>query len=197
MKRFFIILAAVVMTATTMSAQIAPGMKYKELKDIYNYKDYVKSVNDPYSKGWAGLASAVVPGLGQLICKEGGRGIAIFAGDAAFGIAAGLCVNKFYDYVQRDANGKVMRDADGGLIITDEKAAMKWGLGLIGVSAGNMVYWIWNMCDAVKVAKVKNMYFQDLQGGRAFEFELYPTVNYALTSDGSKPVAGMTLSMRF
>ena len=60
-----------------------------------------------------------------------------------------------------------------------------------------MVYWIWNMCDAVKVAKVKNMYFQDLQGGRAFEFELYPTVNYALTSDGSKPVAGMTLSMRF
>ncbi|MBR4818303.1 MAG: hypothetical protein IKZ72_06680 [Bacteroidales bacterium] len=197
MKRILIMLAAVVFTATTLSAQIAPGMKYRELKGIYNPKEYFKSSVDPYSRGWSGLASAVVPGLGQLVCGEAGRGIAVFAGDFAFGVAAGVCVNKFYDYVQRDANGNIQRDADGNLVITDEKAALKWGLGLIGVAAGNAVYWVWNICDAVKVAKVKNMYYQDLQGGRAIDIDLYPSVDFAMTSNGMTPVTGMTLSMKF
>ena len=48
MKKLFIMLAAVVLTATTLSAQVAPGMKYKELKNIYNAKDYVQSSADPY-----------------------------------------------------------------------------------------------------------------------------------------------------
>jgi len=60
-----------------------------------------------------------------------------------------------------------------------------------------MGYEIWNICDAVRVAKVKNMYYQDMTGGRSFEMDMYPSVQYALTSDGAKPVAGMTLSMRF
>lgn len=37
---------------------------------------------------------------------------------------------------------------------------------------------------------------QDLQK-HAFEFNMYPTVNYAMTSNGMKPVAGMTMSMQF
>ena len=197
MKRFFIIFAAVIMTAATLSAQVVPDMKYKELKDIYNPKDYVKSSNDPHISGLYGLASAVVPGLGQIVCGEVGRGVAVIAGDAAFGVAATVCVYKFLDYVEKDTNGNYMKDADGLFVVTDENAAKKWGYGLIGVAAGNLVYWVWNICDAVKVARVKNMYFQDLNGGRAMEINMYPTVNLAMTSQGTTPVAGMALSLQF
>ena len=197
MKRFFIILAAAVMTATALSAQVVPGMKYGELKKIYNAKDYVRSSDDPHISGLYGLASAFVPGLGQAVCGEVGRGIAVFAGDAAFGVAATVCVNKFLDYVEKDADGKYVKGEDGLFVVTDEKAAKKWGLGLIGVAVGNAVYWVWNICDAVKVAKIKNMYYQDLHGGRALEINLYPTVDYAMTSTGTAPVAGMTLSLQF
>ena len=197
MKRFLLIFAAAVMTAATLSAQVVPGMKYKDLKGIYNPKDYVKSSNDPYMSGLYGLASAVVPGLGQIISGEVGRGVAVIAGDAAFGVAATVCVYKFLDYVEKDANGNYIKDADGLFVVTDENAAKKWGYGLIGLAAGNMVYWIWNICDAVKVARVKNMYFQDLNGGRAMEINMYPTVNLAMTSQGATPVAGMALSLQF
>ena len=197
MKRLFIILAAAIMAATTLSAQVAPGMKYRDLKNIYNAKDYVKSSNDPYMSGLYGLASAVVPGLGQIISGEVGRGIAVIAGDAAFGVAATACVYKFLDYVEKDANGNYMKGEDGLFVVTDENAAKKWGLGLIGVAAGNMIYWVWNICDAVKVTKIKNMYFQDLNGGRAMEFNMYPSVDIAMTSMGTAPVAGMTLSLQF
>ena len=87
MKRFFIMLAAVVLTATTLSAQIVPGMKYRDLKNMYNPRQYVRNAADPYSKGWSAVASAVVPGLGQMICKETGRGIGILAGDVALSVA--------------------------------------------------------------------------------------------------------------
>ena len=196
MKRIAFILAILVMTATSISAQVVPGMKYSELKDIYNPRNYVKTDADPYSMLWSGVASFAVPGLGQLICKETGRGIAIFAGDVAFGMAGGFCANKFRDYCEKDANGKYKKDADGNLVVTDENAAKKWGIAFLGVAAGNFCYWIWNICDARKVAKVKNMYYQDLQK-HAFEFNMYPTVNYAMTSNGMKPVAGMTMSMQF
>ena len=197
MKRLLIILAAAVMTATTLSAQVAPGMKYRDLKDIYNARDYVKSSNDPYASGLYGLASAVVPGLGQIISGEVGRGIGVIAGDAAFGVAATVCVYKFLDYVEKDANGNYIKGDDGLFVVTDESAAKKWGLGLIGLSVGNMVYWVWNICDAVKVAKVKNMYFQDLNGGRAVEINMYPSVDIAMTSMGAAPVAGMTFALSF
>ena len=197
MKRFFIILAAAIMAATSISAQVVPGMKYRDLKNIYNPKDYVKSSGDPHLTGLYGLASAVVPGLGQLFCGEVGRGLAVYAGDAAFGVAATVCVYKFLDYVEKDADGKYVKDENGLLVVTDENAAKKWGYGLIGVAAGSVVYWIWNICDAVKVAKIKNMYYQDLTGGRTMEFSMYPTVEVAMTSKGAAPVAGMTLSLQF
>ena len=196
MKRIVFILAIFVMTATSISAQVIPGMKYSELKDIYSPRSYVRTSADPYSPFWSGVASFAVPGLGQLICKETGRGIAVFAGDVAFGVAGGYCIDKFLDYCEKDANGNYKKDADGGLVVTDEKAAKKWGAAFLGVAAGNLCYWVWNICDARKVAKVKNMYYQDLQK-HAFEFDMYPTFDYAMTSNGMKPVAGMTLSLQF
>lgn len=196
MKRLVLIIAAVVLFGSSLSAQVVPGMKYKELKNMYTPKMYVKSPVDPYSTFWSGAGSFVVPGLGQLICGETGRGIAVFAGDAAIGIAAGLCADKFMSYAQKDASGKYMRDSNGTLIMTDDKAAMRWGLGTLGVSLAGCAYWIWNICDAVRVAKVKNMYYQDLNGN-SLVIDMYPSIDYTMTAEGFAPVTGMTLSLKF
>ena len=196
MKRIAILFAVVILTATSLSAQIVPGMKYRELKKIYNTKEYVKSDVDPYSKGWSGLASFVVPGLGQLICGETGRGLAVFAGDAVLGIATSICANKYISYIQKDADGHYIKDVQGGFALTDEHTAWKWGGAMLGFAAANLAYWIWNICDARDVAKVKNMYYQELQMSPV-EFKMYPSVSYINTSNGYKPVTGMTLSLQF
>ena len=100
-------------------------------------------------------------------------------------------------YVQKDANGKYVTDANGHYVYTDEKAARNWALAIAGVGVANLAYLIWDICDARKVATVKNMYYQDLMGVRAMEVNLYPSVDLAMTANGTKPVAGFTLSMQF
>ena len=196
MKRFIIIFAAVILAASTMSAQTV-SKKYKDLRDTYNPKEYVKSANDPYNRGLAGLGSFFVPGLGQIIVGEGGRGLGIFCGDALLGLAGGVCAYKALEYVEKDASGNYMKDADGNLVVKDEKAFKKWGLSMIGLGCATLIYDFWNICDAVKVAKVKNMYYQDLQGSRSMELKFYPSVDYAMTSNGNQAVAGMTVALRF
>ena len=197
MKRIVLLIAAVVLTATSLSAQIVPGMKYKDVKDMYNPRMYVKSVADPYSPAWAGIGSFFVPGLGQLVSGEAGRGIAIFGGNAAFGLAEFVFAHKYVGYIEKDANGNYVKDSDGTYLLTDKKAAMGWGGALLGTSLAHLAFEIWNICDAVKVARVKNMYYQDLQSLRSVEMGLYPSVDFARSGDGFQPVASMTIAVRF
>ena len=197
MKRIVVLIAALVFAATALSAQVAPKMKYKELKGTYNSKEYVKSTTDPYSPGWSGFASFVLPGLGQVIAGETGRGIAFFAGDVGFSVATALCADKFLEYVQTDANGKPVKDGNGKYVYTNENAAGTWAMVVVGVSAAAVAYYIWNISDARKVAKVKNMYYQDLAGKHAVGLDLYPSLDYAMTGTGGRIVPGMTLSLQF
>ena len=88
MKRFIIILAIAMASALGASAQVAnteltEGMKYKQLKHMYNYKEYSETMYDRYSPAGAGIASFFIPGLGQMISREVGRGFAWFGGAAA------------------------------------------------------------------------------------------------------------------
>ena len=138
-----------------------------------------------------------MPGLGQAVCGEVGRGLAFFGGEIAFDIVGSAFAYKMLSYVQKDANGNYVTDADGKYVYTDEKAAQKWALAIAGVGVANLAYLIWDICDARKVAKVKNMYYQDLMGVRAMEVNLYPSIDLAMTANGAKPVAGFTLSMQF
>ena len=56
---------------------------------------------------------------------------------------------------------------------------------------------IWSIVDAVRVAKVKNMYEQDLRKKYSLDVDLYPSVNYVQTSGGVKPTAGLSLALKF
>lgn len=149
---------------------IEPGMKYREIRKLYDPKMYVRGLVQNHNPGWSGVASYFIPGLGQMICGEVGRGFA-FLGGSIVGISM-------------LTTGSLM-DADSGVLI-----------GFLGL-AGYLTANIWSIVDAVQVAKVKNMYEQDLYRNWSFEMDLYPSVQSVKTPSGLKPAAGMTFAIRF
>jgi hypothetical protein len=55
---------------------------------------------------------------------------------------------------------------------------------------------ICSIVDAVRVAKVRNMYERDLYK-KMYSLDLHPSVNHILTPTGSQPTAGFTLALNF
>lgn len=130
------LLACMLVLTTVCNAQ------YKVNKTIYNYRLYRPQVGDPYNPRYAGLESALVPGLGQMLAGEGRRGAAFL------GSFAGAMV-LFYV-----GSGISKADIDDGGDGSSGSALM-----LVGSSGVTVVY-IWAIVDAVRVAKVSNMAFQ-------------------------------------
>ncbi len=151
--------------------EIREGMKYKEYKKLYDTKYYVHDAADEYSTTWAGVASFFIPGLGQGVAGEWGRAAAIFGGDVALSIAVAI-------------------------LGQDESTAPIALVPLIGLGALD----IWSIIDAVHVAKVKNMYYQDIRSRRAaLDVQLTPFFAYTPTnvSGGLQPAAGLSLKVSF
>ena len=144
-------------------------MKYKEMAKTYDYRLYQKSLYDRYSPVGSGIASFFIPGLGQMICGEWGRGFAYLGGHVGCNILIGLSA-----------------------------IAEKDTLVLMGL-AGILAIDICSIVDGVRVAKVKNMYMEDLRksGYYGLDVDLYPSVNYVRTISGVQPTAGMTLALKF
>ncbi len=157
-------------------AGIRPGMKYKELKTLYNPREYVSVMGDVHP-AWSGVASFLIPGLGQGINNEWGRAAGQFFGSYGLILAGSLC-----------ASG-IAASADG----------YNPTLGVVSIACilGALGLDIWSIVDAVKIAKIKNMYQQDLRKLYAVDIDLYPTVNYAYTASGLTPAVGMTLALKF
>ncbi len=159
---------------------IVEGMKYREYKDFYDAKFYVHQPGDPYSRGWAGVASFFIPGLGECIDGEWGRGLAFFGANLGLGL---LGLSQRTAYV--DSYGYTTYQYNG----------LYWG-----ILAARIALNIWSICDAVHVAKVKNMYYQDLRGQRAsLDFNIEPFITYAQTETLSspRPVAGISMRVLF
>ncbi|MBR5702648.1 MAG: hypothetical protein IKX45_00160 [Bacteroidales bacterium] len=195
MKKILITVIVALM-ALSANAQVAPGMKYKDLKKVYNSKEYVQQAIDPYRVGWTKFFTFFTPGIGQIMMGEVGRGF-IFVG------AEVICTSIVSDswdglkpYLVVDANGTVTG-------VSDKDAAKKHITGILVGLAGTLATSIWACIDAGKIAKVKNMYYQDMYGRQASVnvglepyFSLAPT---AATPSGSSitPAAGMSLKLRF
>ena len=151
------------------SLAVAPMMKYKEMAKVYDYRLYQKSLYDRYSPAGSGIASFFIPGLGQMICGEWGRGLAYLGGHVGCTILTSLSA------------------------IAESDTLVLMGL------AGTLAIDICSIVDGVRVAKVKNMYMEDLRksGYYGLDVDLYPSVNYVRTTSGVQPTAGMTLALRF
>ncbi|MBR5835522.1 MAG: hypothetical protein IKY66_05095 [Bacteroidales bacterium] len=155
------------------AAGVVPGMKYKQIKNLYNHKDYTSTMADRYNPTWAGIASFFVPGLGQIVCDEVGRGIAWLCAYVGCGIVAGV--------------------GAGLSEYGSESGAVTCGVAAAGVLAVNVC----SIIDGIRVAKKKNMYEQDLRKVFTCDVDLYPSVNYVQTMHGVQPTAGLTLAMKF
>lgn len=154
---------------------IKPGMKYSELKYLYNYSAYVRMPSDPYSPAWSGVASFFIPGLGQMICDELGRGFAFLGGQLALGLAGTLIPSALIAHDYWMAASSIIIVASTGMVALD----------------------IWSIIDAVQVAKVKNMYTQDLRHNYSFDLKLHPSVNMVSVGSKIQPTVGMTLALNF
>lgn len=156
--------------------RVVRGMKYRQYKRFYNTKNYKSQPNDRYSVGSAGFASFIIPGLGQALVDEWGRGAAFFIGNVT--LNAIMLNNISYDFDQKQ---------------------YRYSENLGYLFAAALALNIYSVLDAIHVAKVKNMYYQDLYGQMAssgLKIEPY----FAFTPSGAnrmQPAAGLSLSLSF
>lgn len=144
-----------------------PNVPYRILKNEYNPRDYVSSGYDKYSPGLAGVLSFLIPGLGQGICNEWGRACGFFFGNLALQSTGYVCAAN-QSYVP---------------------ALIAYGAAL-GLD-------IWCICDAVSVAKVKNMYYND-NGYSSLNFRIEPTFAYVPSSPNAlQPTYGLSMKVSF
>lgn len=122
-----------------------------------------------------------------MISGETGRGLAFLGGSIGCGVVAGIGYGMFYaSNIDRISNDSYYTPSTSGL-----------PLMLVGALGGAAVG-IWSIIDAVKVAKVNNMYFQDKVGNKV-KLEVLPYVDYAHygLSGQANPVGGLSLSIKF
>lgn len=153
---------------------LRPGMKYRELLQYYDYRDYYMYYGyEPYSPPVVGLCSLLIPGLGQMISGEVGRGLGFLGGAAACYALCGVSL----------AAALANPSFDTTLMLIPY-------IALLAVDIAAIV-------DAVRVAQVKNMYCSDLQQ-LSFGLDLTPYVDFAWAGHNmAQPVAGFSLRMSF
>lgn len=154
---------------------VVPFMSYRHLKYIYDFRDYVYSYMDRFNPGWIGFASFMLPGLGEFICDEWGRGLGKLAGAAA--CAATGAYFTVSSYV--DDNWQ-----------TDIAFAVIFYAAALGFD-------IWSIVDAIRIAKVRNMYESDMREKYAFDLNLFPSIDYIPFGNSIQQTAGLTLALRF
>lgn len=158
-------------------------MAYNDYKDLYDPKTYARQEFDPYSPFGSGVASFFIPGLGQIINGEAGRGAWMLFGDVALitggFLSAGL-------WTTTDSTGKKVTTTGGTIC-----ACVCW--------AGSLAWTIWSIVDAANIAKIKNLYYRDCQKltSKFVDLSLMPSLEFVPTAQGTQTAAGLTLAVRF
>ena len=165
-----------------LSLSTVQAQNYKLNKQVYDYKMYTPQPGDPHNPTVMGVASFFIPGLGQMLSGETGRGLGFLGGTVASGVLAGVGMAQFYD-ANVNTNSSTVSSEGAGLMIA----------GALAAAAIN----IWSIVDAVRVAKVNNMYMQDMRENTGMKIELTPFVdsnNYLGEINAS---AGLSLKVTF
>lgn len=155
---------------------IVPGMRYKDYSKYYKLSDYKSEPGDKYSPALSGVCSFFIPGLGQIVSGEYGRGAGWLLG--YFGLSA---VTSAW---------LVTATGDGAFIS-----------GAVVMPIVMFSYNIANIVDAVNVAKKKNMYTRDVRRMTSgVDINLAPYVSTVKLMPGlkkSEPIVGLALNINF
>jgi len=185
-----VILLSVILLAIFSSTTNAQYYKVNKLK--YDSRLYTLEFGDPYNPALSGVCSWLIPGLGQVICGETGRGLAFFGGYAACGVV--FMVGTISAAVS-GTNENMYNYGSSGYIYTSapNSGGGAMLLGLAGMAAVS----IWSIVDAVKVAKVNNMYIRDLKKTSSLNLELAPYVTQININNQISTPVGLTMRVKF
>ena len=192
MKRIILIAILALAAGFSANAQYAQKQSYKELKEIYNFRVYHEHESDPYNAAMAGLFGFFTPGVPQLVMNEPLRGAIFFGGSA-------LCFYLMEDAAE-ELNKITAINSEGQAYYTDTDKADKYTKVMIGALAVDLGIAIWSCIDAKRVAKVKNMYYQDLYGRQAaVKMNVEPFLSYtpSTVSGSVQPTAGLSMKLSF
>jgi hypothetical protein len=125
----------------------ATNAQYKINKTKYNYRTFKYQTGDPYSPAVAGIASFLIPGVGQMVSGETRRGAVFFGGFAGF--------------LTLIIIGTTTADID--------KAIPRVLIGFSGIVVLDVI----SSIDAVHVAKVNNLVFRERKKISQFQISPY------------------------
>lgn len=167
--------------------QVVPGLKYKDLKKLYNPKDAAYMADPEYGTGRAWL-NLLIPGLAQYTMGEGGLGTRYLLfgllGESMVSLAA-------YDSYMDDL------DPHYESIFSTNSGDYYW-IPVFGGAAIMITNYICSITNAKKVAKVKSLYDYDLKKlGRQVSFETVPFIAPVRVGDKVQPAAGITFAIQF
>lgn len=165
--------------------------KYKELKGLYSTRDYRKVQGQPYSPFWNGFASFLIPGLGEIFEGEWGRGLCVAGANILMGSYTRSLGNKWVSEFNAWYN---VQDPENPNF--DTMPALPGGILLVGLA--RVALNIWSIVDASKIAKVKDMYWQDCHGYTSVSLSMDPYFAYTpAPGTGIQPVTGLSLKLTF
>lgn len=175
MKQLFILVAFLSIFILTGTAQNTP------VKPKYDLKSYTYMPGDPYDPTNISITSAIVPGLGQMVCNEGIKGLCFLAGYAG-GWALAISGIKL-------SLRTVSPEPDWSKVGPIAQRRMRAGLVIAATS------WLWSMIDAPRTAKIENLKFREKNGIKGV-VSFKPCFEPSLTANHNLP-AGVSFNIRF
>ncbi len=173
--------------------KIRPRMEYKDYKKLYDPKKYSREDGDRYNPGVCGFLSFLVPGVGQFVCGQVGRGF------VWLGSSLG-CTALIVSGMIIELNETPSFERHNGILTLDDKTRFQDTLAtilMVAGGAGLVTVDVWSICDAIKMAKIKNMYNNDVRYIRSISMNLQPSVSNIRMGDSAVPVLGATLALNF
>ena len=166
-----------------------PVFSYRYCRGRYQTAGFRKSGLDPFDPFTAGVLSYCLPGLGQVYDGEVLRGAGFFFGTICSISVGTVLLSPVHRYEERyDEQYGYYREEVG---IEPVDATM----GTVFI-LGGVALWIWNIWDAVKVAKVKDLFYRDMTGRySAVDLSVRPAMGIVPTS--GRPTAGLSLQLHF
>ena len=152
---------------------IRPNMPYKYYKDKYDHRFYVSQYNDQYSPVVGGLCSFFIPGLGQMILGEAGRGLGYLGGVVGSYALMGI---------------------GSALVVDGEDIG---ALFMVAGYLGGLTIHICSIVDGTRVAKKKNMYMRDVRNMSSIDFSIKPYVETLAISGQQVMPVGLSMQISF